>query len=86
MANKEIAINKELKSFLETRTITYYSAAEGDELIAIAGEFNQWVPQNMTRDSETGKGFFKVDVQLVKGYSYRFCFFKRPDDENPIVD
>ena len=31
------------------------------------------------------KGIFTVEVNVVVGYRFRFCFFNQPDDE-PIVD
>jgi hypothetical protein len=30
-------------------------------------------------------GFFTIDLKLVKGFKYRFCFFLQPEDR-PIVD
>ena len=53
-----------------------------DAVMAIAGEFNYWVPQNMQREGDS----FACNLNLIKGYSYRYCFIDRDAPDSPIID
>jgi hypothetical protein len=70
---------------LATKTIKYHcEGAKSTTVIAVAGGFNNWVPQNMERDAKDTE-LFTVNVQVLVGYRFRFCFFNQPHD-TPFID
>ena len=90
--NAQIKKDKETSEYLTRVKVEYHQERKQrfmdsrPSVMAIAGEFNQWVPQNMTEAAEAGEpGRYSVELKLMKGFRYRFCFFERPGDQ-PIVD
>ena len=73
-------LHNKIKDLMREVTINYFRPNSLiTQVVAICGEFNSWVPQNMQRVEDT-EGQFKVQLRLIKGYRYRFAFLERPSD------
>ena len=73
-------MEKQSKSQPQT-TITYFRAGY-DGVVGIAGDFNNWAAQNMTKIGQEGE--YQINISLAPG-RYQFCFFERPSDR-ALVD
>ena len=61
----------------KTEKVRVEYSGKSNAVVAIAGDFNKWVPQNLKENC--------IELSLLPGYKYRYCFFERPSDR-PIVD
>ena len=60
----------------QPQTINYFRVGY-QGVVAIAGDFNSWNPQNMVQVGQEGE--YQIQLEISAG-RHHFCFFERPSD------